>query len=145
MFLVQYEPDLFPRDLERHASHQCGGGGGANRARSRERLFADKVTGRQQRNGGLLPFFGDDGKLCPARLKIENRGGWTSLGKEELLRPQADESASFSFAGKIAGSIKSLFRFSIHLNGLFLNTHSGKMQFQSLGGSLDGVGKPFQG
>src|ERR1700721_3362989 len=121
MFLVQYEQYLVPHDLERHASHQCGGGGGANLARSRESLLADKVTGRQQRNGGLLAFLGDNGKLCPARLKIENRVGWALLGKEELLRPQADESASFSFAGKIARSIKSLLRFFIHLNGLFLN------------------------
>src|ERR1700733_14966946 len=92
MPLVYYPDHFLPIDFERPAAGNCGCCGQPKPNYARNGLLANKLAGRDQCNGCFFSSFRDDGDLCPALLKIENRIGRSPLGKKDLFCSYFDDS-----------------------------------------------------
>src|ERR1035441_5619382 len=105
--LVMHDADhLVAVDLERGTRGDGGGGGHTQAGNARNRLFSNKVTGGEQRDGGFLAPFRDDGEFGTAGLQVENAVGRVSLREEGLLGTETDEAASQSTAGEEGGDVE---------------------------------------
>src|SRR5664279_4086180 len=91
---------LIPRNFERPAVVYSGGCAQTHARHCRKRSFANKIAGGEERDGGLLTAFGNDGEPCPALLQVKDRVGGISLGKESLTALQLNYFASKARAGQ---------------------------------------------
>src|SRR5258708_5387539 len=89
--LFVYDPDhLFSCDFESGAGGD-GSSGGQTQPRYRcECFFSYEGVRGYERNGGFLPFLGNDGDFCATFLKIEDGIGGLALRKEELFWLQSN-------------------------------------------------------
>jgi hypothetical protein len=110
---------LVPLDLQ---CFTCGDGGGSRHmppTHGCERLLANEVTRGEKRDGGFFAVFRNNGQLCAAALKIEERVSETSLGEEGLLWFQLDDSSPQAGLGQKYGSVKCNFLRRKDLNDPF--------------------------
>ena len=87
-------------DFECQASIHRGGGCQMQSCDCRQRLLADKVAGRQQRNCGLFAILRNDCDFGAAFLKVENRVSWVTLAEKCLSGFQFDDGSAKSSVGK---------------------------------------------
>src|ERR1700677_347495 len=107
MLLVHHADHLFSPYFERGAGGNGSGRGQTQASHCRERLFSNKVTGREKRDGGFLPGSGNNRDLRAAFLQIKNRVRGISLGKEGILRRKLDDSSTQASARQKGGGIES--------------------------------------
>src|SRR5450631_4141709 len=103
---MHHADHLIPRKFERPAVVYSGGFGQTQARHCRKGPFANKITGGEERDGGLLTAFGNDGEPCPALLQVEDEVGGISLGKESLAALQLNYFPTKARAGQECGGIK---------------------------------------
>ena len=115
MLLVHHADHLFSPYFERGAGGNGSDRGQTRSSHCRERLFSNKVTGREKRDGGFLPGCGNNRDLCAAFLKVEDGIRRASLRKKGLIganwtilrpRPALARKAAVSNPGFSSSSIE---------------------------------------
>src|ERR1700677_5406537 len=107
MLLVHHADHLFSPYFERGAGGNGSGRGQTQASHCRKRLFSNKVTGREKRDGGFLPGCGNNRDFCAAFLKIEDRIRRASLRKKGLIGGQLDYFSPKAGARQKGGGLES--------------------------------------
>src|ERR1700733_14113549 len=104
MLLMHQMDHFLPSYLEDGAGGNGRGRGQTHASDCRKRLFTDKITGGEKRDGSFLPCWGNYRDFCTALLKIKDRVRGISLRKEGFLWRQLDGSSPHSGARKESGA-----------------------------------------